>query len=336
MKVTAKTAIRPLGRPVARRIRALRRRYLSEHARANRARIGFRSWLTDTQKMMERYGLDRLSATFEGREVFIKATSGLDFLFPQGYGLGLRHLEFNGTNDRIQLEFISHNFSGNSVFLDVGASYGYYGLSVANMFPGSEVHCFEPIDAPFAHLTRNIERNGLPNVNAWHTAVGGGQGSIPLDPHKGFVGTVVPKEGGVANPVMQRLLSLDHFVKEQNVSKVGYIKIDVEGFEMEVLRGAEAILDRDRPIVQCETGSDLRDYGHSRQGLFDFFSGRGYRSLMLDSIRDLTGVGKPVPTPGDAERDQSGASEFFFYPEEHPLNLEYESAFKDPIRLRYV
>lgn len=130
------------------------------------------------------------------------------------------------------------------VFVDVGASYGAYSLSAAAL--GAEVHAFEPEPSVFADLRRNAEVNGFPmdlhNVGLWDKAETVDMASYA--PHW--------PPGTITVPF--RMSTLDSFA----YPRVDWLKVDVEGAEVEVLLGAMETIARCRPriIVECHTFLD--------------------------------------------------------------------------------
>lgn len=130
------------------------------------------------------------------------------------------------------------------VVVDVGASYGSYSLSAAAH--GAEVHAFEPEPSVFADLRRNAEANGFPII-LHNSGLWDGDGSIDMAsyaPHW--------PPGTITAPF--QMATLDSF----GLPRVDWLKVDVEGAEVEVLLGAQETLARCRPrvIVECHTFLD--------------------------------------------------------------------------------
>jgi FkbM family methyltransferase len=128
--------------------------------------------------------------------------------------------------------------------IDVGANIGYYALMLANQIgPGSEVICIEPEPANLVELRRNIEANHLTNVTVLAAAAAAEEGSAEL--LCGINGQVVPLGHG---EIRVRTLALDRLAERA----IGFIKIDVEGYELEVLRGARNLISRHQPNLFVE------------------------------------------------------------------------------------
>jgi FkbM family methyltransferase len=148
--------------------------------------------------------------------------------------------------------------SEDKIAIDVGANYGIATRYFAKYF--RQTHAIEPV--PF--LARRLAQMKATGVIVHDCAIGDTEGQIrlrtPVDSHgrlyhalstasKRNALTMFHHSGIVEFDVTQR--RLDSLL--ESVSEViGYIKIDVEGFELEVLRGAQNLIARDRPLLQVE------------------------------------------------------------------------------------
>jgi FkbM family methyltransferase len=137
--------------------------------------------------------------------------------------------------------------------VDVGANIGYYLLLWERRIGArGRVLCLEPEPDNLLELRRNVEGNGFANVEVVAVAVGASEGTVSI--HPGINSSVDP-----AGAIGVRLARLDGLVS----GKVDLLKIDVEGYEGEVLQGARATLERDRPILFVEVHPWLLYAGHS-------------------------------------------------------------------------
>ncbi|HXU29407.1 MAG TPA: FkbM family methyltransferase, partial [Thermoanaerobaculia bacterium] len=134
---------------------------------------------------------------------------------------------------------------------DVGANLGYYALLFARAVgPGGRIDCFEPEPQNLETLAENVRLNRLgESVRIHPVAVGEAAGNVRLDP--GLNG-VVTEHGALEVPV-RRLDDLDELLDPP----VDLLKIDVEGYEGPVLRGAEKLLARARPALFVEIHPEL-------------------------------------------------------------------------------
>ncbi len=127
--------------------------------------------------------------------------------------------------------------------VDVGANIGYYALMARHYVgAGGRIFCFEPEPTNAAELRRNVSENSLSNVTVVEAAVGNEPGSARL--WSGLNGSVVDGGGDIEVPVV----TLDSAV----AVPAHLVKVDVEGFEASVLKGAERLIRSHRPILFVE------------------------------------------------------------------------------------
>lgn len=128
--------------------------------------------------------------------------------------------------------------------LDVGANIGYYLLLFQQAVgPSGAVTCIEPDADNLRELRRNITNNGFQNVRLLETAVGSAEGSVSITPGLNSHVDVDSEQGRTV-----RLVTVDSVVEKP----VNMLKIDVEGYELEALKGARGLLERRRPTVLLE------------------------------------------------------------------------------------
>lgn len=152
-----------------------------------------------------------------------------------------------------------------NVFFDIGANTGYYSLLAAVRNPGTQVYAFEPASAPHHYLTRNIAINRLKNVKAYQLALSDQEGELtffeldnPEHYHSKYnlAGTGTLKLEGAENQLYVsrkvRSTTLDKWMSDENVRKVDLIKLDTEGTEDLILRGADYVLREHQPVIICE------------------------------------------------------------------------------------
>jgi FkbM family methyltransferase len=149
----------------------------------------------------------------------------------------------------------------NSNFIDVGANIGITATIAGLLVSPGLVLALEPVPEAFAYLSENISNSGLTNVQCFNMAAASTEGEVNLVFHPGhnfaaFVGydDVLDRYTGYAETTI-RAVSLDQLVQEQGLDHVDFIKIDVEGYELEVLRGATRLLEEFHPVVFLEANN---------------------------------------------------------------------------------
>jgi FkbM family methyltransferase len=164
--------------------------------------------------------------------------------------------------------------SKEKTFVEVGAHVGYYAVRMAPLY--KQVIAIEPNPQNLECLRKNIELNGLTNVQVIPVACGEGEGTLPLGLMEGsssFYRTNVPT---VSVPVKR----LDDLVQWGDV-----VKVDVEGWEEHVIKGAIRFIDRCKPIIVIE----YHEFGYYPQakGAFENIKRMliNYRRFNLDGCR---------------------------------------------------
>jgi FkbM family methyltransferase len=143
-------------------------------------------------------------------------------------------------------EFIRSCLSRGSVFIDVGANIGYYTL-VASKLVGSSgrIHAIEPVPSTAAILRANIKLNNCSNVFVHDVAAWSSKGKLVLRIPKSWYGSASFLCNGMS--VTVNATTLDELLQSED--SVSCMKIDVEGAELEVLRGAKNILQKTKYLI---------------------------------------------------------------------------------------
>ena len=171
---------------------------------------------------------------------------------------------------------------------DVGANIGYFLLLIESVVGAKgAIVCLEPEPDNAVELNRNIQHNGLKNVEVlplWRW--GDIDGIAFLQP--GINGVVTLDNSGSLQVPLRRLDS----VLEPNVD---FIKVDVEGFEYQVLRGGEETFRRQQPTLLVEIHPGLIAQPYSVADIFDFL-GHCYSDLEAYAPAPQTDIYDKVTT----------------------------------------
>jgi FkbM family methyltransferase len=187
-----------------------------------------------------------------------------------------------------------------SVVLDIGANIGVHTLLLAGLVGSAgRVLSFEPTEFAIRKLRRNLELNPdlVERVKPFHCFLASKDeaevpasiySSWPLteakDLHDKHLGQAMPTETA-------RARSIDGVLAELGGPAIQLVKIDVDGFESEVLRGATALLRDSRPIFVMELAPYvLVERGSSLEELLSFFVPNGYRFFHERTGRQLPSV----------------------------------------------
>ena len=142
----------------------------------------------------------------------------------------------------------------NGLVLDVGANIGNHTLYFCNECEVACVHCFEPITSTYAILKKNIEINNLVDRVVLHClAIGEKSGKAKVAVYdKNNIGATyltIDRDGGIP------MICIDDMTFDRSVS---LIKIDVEGFEMQAIRGCLKTIEKDKPYIMIEIRDEFK------------------------------------------------------------------------------
>ncbi len=195
--------------------------------------------------------------------------------FPHGYNA------FNDMKKRLAEESFD-------VVFDVGANDGRSAVKFIKEFPNANIYCFEPVKSTFQELETNMA--STKQVKSFNFALGSSEGtaSVEKDPTNNSRCNRLKVDSDTANDdETVTVKTLDNFCKNHAVSKIDFLKIDTEGFDLEVLKGSENYL-REQKIsfLQVEASMNPHNLKHIKFEEFkSFLESRGY---VLFGIYDQT------------------------------------------------
>ena len=143
--------------------------------------------------------------------------------------------------------------------LDVGANIGTHAIAFARDF--NLVHAFEPNPSMWPRFQRNVALNGLANARLHQTGLGDERADLPFyltanaNLGLGTVCAIEQYDTPLAPAGVAHIEKGDEFVASHGLSSIDAIKIDVQGFEPEVLAGLRETLRQHRPVVWMELGA---------------------------------------------------------------------------------
>ena len=123
--------------------------------------------------------------------------------------------------------------------IDVGASDGRWTTECLRIFPRAKYALFDPLPENLPALSNLAARE--PSVRFWSGAIGGGSARLPLNLH-GHQTSFYSSTDFAGGPLEVEVRTLDSFIESMNLQAPMLLKADVQGYELEVLRGATRCL----------------------------------------------------------------------------------------------
>jgi FkbM family methyltransferase len=182
--------------------------------------------------------------------------------------------------------------------IDVGTNIGETLLNFAKINRDGRNIGFEPVPYLYEKAKANIGLNKFENIELISKGLSSSNETLSFSKaeENNSGGIFLTRDNGSSADRLVEVVTLDDFVAENQVDDILLIKIDVEGFEMEVLKGASQVLDRWKPILFVEVDDEfLERQQSSAQAVFDFLVSRGYSikaantSEFIDSASVIAG-----------------------------------------------
>lgn len=182
-------------------------------------------------------------------------------------------------------------FQNCNVFLDVGSNYGFYSVLAKKVNPGIEVAAFEPnalmaLQNDMFRAANGLEftliRKGVSDISTTMKLF------VPARDGLKEIGTSSFKEdfyytsGATKNAVDVECITLDEYWAKHMLEKRGTracMKIDVEGFEFNVLNGSKTLIETIRPLIVCEVDFTAKNSHH----VFSFLTERKYTIYLIQA-----------------------------------------------------
>jgi FkbM family methyltransferase len=194
---------------------------------------------------------------------------------------GWEPLYFEETFETGTTELLKELLRPDDVAFDIGANIGWFTVIFARGVPGGSCHSFEPQPAVFARLRQTCDQNHVgSNVTLNQAAVGDHEGMVEL-----YIFGNLGLGQSSLSPLGHRdysvasvpLVTLDAYLTSQKLGRVDLIKMDAEGAELSVLKGAEGVLALESPpiwILEMNTKT-AQAFEYAPRDLLEFLSKRG-------------------------------------------------------------
>jgi FkbM family methyltransferase len=212
------------------------------------------------------------------------------------FWFGYHHLEEN--------RFFSRLLKPEHVLLDIGANFGEFTILAAKYITRGRIFSFEPDPKTFCKLKRNCELNALTNVVLFDCALGEREEKVNLytptsQSHEGLMSLLpISNEKEDISSVIVRCL--DNIKEIASHNRIDFVKIDVEGAELEVLKGGFNTFAKHTPMIIIEINEErFSKFGYCAKDLisfigkikqYNFFLFHLDGGLIPISERDLIGI----------------------------------------------
>jgi FkbM family methyltransferase len=237
---------------------------------------------------MRQFGLPLRNAILMNRPLTVSFDGIPVRLVPRGQ---IAAFFWTGRNfEKHEVEFILRVLEPGMIFFDVGANVGLFTVSAAKKIGGKGVFAFEPCSSTNGLLKQNIQLNHLADVNIAQIALGEsiGDGVLQVNARGkdglNTLGKASHPESKVVGLENVRITTVDVFMKDHNIPRVDVMKVDIEGAELMMFRGARDLLEReDAPLILYESGFLTKGFGYHPVEILWLLDSCGYTLFVLNS-----------------------------------------------------
>lgn len=228
-------------------------------------------------------GTEIAALVVEASGLSVTLRNGLSFaLDPDALREAPNIILAQGGYESFELALISRLARGVQVIFDIGANIGWYSLHLSQQEPQARIYAFEPVPTTHQRLLTNLGRNVAgervtPVSDGLSDAPGAFDMFVPATSGSpaASLNELHPDEG--SRRVSCGFTTLDKFVSDNEIVRLDFLKCDVEGAELRVLKGGAKSLARFKPAVVIEL---LRKwsaaFGYHPNDVLDLFASLGY------------------------------------------------------------
>jgi FkbM family methyltransferase len=191
---------------------------------------------------------------------------------------------FNGGFENTERTFVERFLHPGMTVLDIGAHHGFYTLLASRKVgPEGKVLAIEASPRERARLLLHLRLNRCKNVQVEGSGVGETEGNgelhLVLGSQTGCNSLRKPIVSQPTVPVPIHIERLDDVLRKHGITKVDFVKIDVEGGELPALKGAPQLLtNRPRPVILAEVqDSRTKPWGYAARDIVGYLASAGYR-----------------------------------------------------------
>lgn len=210
-----------------------------------------------------------------------------NFLYNNAFGLYKpMYYAFKKQQDAFEIDLLKKHIKPGNTVLDIGANIGFYAAILSELVgPNGQVHCFEPDERNFSYLQK--ASRGLANLYLQNAAVGPESGEISIYTSKELNvdhRTYKPEE--YDKELKIKSLSVDDYLSALSPknTKVDFIKMDIQGFEMQAIKGMSKTLDNnpDLKLISEFWPYGLRTAVSSVSEYFKVLKSKGFNCYLLE------------------------------------------------------
>ena len=177
------------------------------------------------------------------------------------------------------------------VLFDVGANKGQYINQLHPYFQNSQIYCFEP--SPMAFSILSDSTNNMNNVKCYQLGIGHKETTLDLqfNTEGSVMASFSPLEIDDSSRMRatSQLTTIDSFCQTNGIDEIYLLKLDIEGFELNALKGAESMIKKNKVnYIQFEFGKNNIQQGIYLKNFFDILRHYKLSRVLKDGLKELS------------------------------------------------
>ena len=235
-----------------------------------------------TMNLLERPEFEKIIISRSSTSFFYK--NGIAFNIAKNRSSVSNMLVFDGNYEINETNLVKELIKPDWTVIDIGANFGWYSIHFSRLVgPRGKVFSFEPIPESYEELNSNMKLNSCQNMKIFNTALGNREDIVSFGVPEIDGGLAASSQFLKCNKQIQvSMRRLDDIVEEQNITNVDFIKVDIEGGELDMLHGAEKLLEQFKPNIMIEiVDVHCHRFGYSPNDVYQFLLSKGYSGLFI-------------------------------------------------------
>lgn len=200
-----------------------------------------------------------------------------------------RRIYFFGAYEPIESFLSQKLLSPDSIIIDAGANIGFHSLIWSEKLSNGKVYAFEPVPMNHEKLLKNIKASGQrENIQVVQKGLWKENTTLTFNLDSTFEDNKgsfsIGHFGNIVVSTSCQVITIDSFVNDHKLSRIDFIKMDIEGAELPALQGAESVLLKYKPSLFLEINAKaMRALGYSPSDLQSFLWPFNYKMYLIQS-----------------------------------------------------
>ena len=202
-----------------------------------------------------------------------------------------------------------HKLSQKPVFFDIGANIGVQTLQLCDYFKNCTIHSFEPTNYAYNKLYNNVILNPKlkKRIILNQTFLTNKKKAIPKKIYSSW--SLIKKKnlhkkhlGSLKSTSNASSFKLDNYITKHKIKKIDFIKLDVDGYELEVLKSGYKFLKKNRTPIIFEVAPYLyKEHNYSKSDLVNLFVELKYSFYNINNLKKIKNIDKFISSISDGE-----------------------------------